>query len=75
MADQYLYDLYYSPESLAGFGGVDAVYLIVKNYGKFKISRNRIREWLKQQDTYTLHKPVRHRFKRNKVIVGGIDEE
>ena len=26
------------------------------------------------QDTYTLHKPIRRRFKRNRVIVGGIDE-
>ena len=75
MADQYLYDLYYSPESPASFGGVDAVYRTVKNDGKFKISRNKIRKWLKQQDTYTLHKPVRHRFKRNKVIVGAMDEE
>ena len=23
----------------------------------------------------TLHKPIRHRFKRNKVIVGAVDEE
>ena len=29
----------------------------------------------KQQDTYTLHKPVRHCFKRNRVIVGAMDEE
>ena len=75
MAEQYLYDLYYSPESPASFGGVEAVYRVVKNDGKFQISRNKIREWLKQQDTYTLHKPVRHRFKRNKVIVGAVDEE
>ena len=75
MADQYLHDLYYSPESPASFGGVDAVYRAVKNEGKFQISRNNVREWLKQQDTYTLHKPVRHRFKRNRVIVGSMDEE
>ena len=75
MADQYLHDLYYSPESPASFGGVDAVYRAVKNEGKFQISRNNVREWLKQQDTHTLHKPVRHRFKRNKVIVGSMDEE
>ena len=75
MADQYLYDLYYSPESPASFGGVDAVYRTVKNDAKFKISRNKIREWLKQQDTHTLHKAVRHRFKRNRVIVGAMDEE
>ena len=27
------------------------------------------------QDTYTLHKPARRNFKRNRVIVGGIDEQ
>jgi transposase InsO family protein len=27
------------------------------------------------QDAYTLHKPARRNFKRNRVIVGGIDEE
>ena len=68
-------DLYYNPESQGSFGGVDAVYRTVKNDGEFKISRNKIKNWLKQQDTCTLHKPVRHRFKRNKVIVGAMDEE
>ena len=28
-----------------------------------------------KQDTYTLHAPARRHFKRNRVIVGGIDEE
>ena len=27
------------------------------------------------QDTYTLHKPARRNFKRNRIIVGGIDEQ
>ena len=27
------------------------------------------------QDTYTLHKPIRRNFKRNRVIVGGIDQQ
>ena len=75
MVEQYLHDLYYNPKSPASFGGVDAVYRTVKIDGKFKISRNRIKNLLKQQDTYTLHKPVRHRFKRNKVIVGAMDEK
>ena len=75
MAEQYLHNLYYNPESPASFGGVDAVYRAVKNDGKFKLSRNKIKTWLKQQDTYTLHKPVRHRFKRNRVIVGAVDEQ
>ena len=54
MAEQYLYDLHYSPGS---FCGVEAVYCVIKNERKFQISRNKIKEWLKQQDTYTLHKP------------------
>ena len=30
---------------------------------------------VKTNITYTLHKPVRHRFRRNRVIVGAMDEE
>ena len=70
MAEQYLHELYYNPESPASFGGVDAVYRAARNDGKYKISRNKIKEWLNEQDTYTLHKPVRHRFKRNSYCGG-----
>ena len=28
-----------------------------------------------KQDTYTLHKPIQRNFKRNRVIVGGIDQQ
>ncbi len=28
-----------------------------------------------KQDTYILHKPIQRNFKRNRVIVGGIDEQ
>ena len=75
MAEKYLHDLYYNPESPASFGGVEAVYRAAKEDGKFQLSRNKIRTWLRQQDTYTLHRPVCYRFKRNRVIVGGIDKE
>ena len=75
MAEEYLHDLCYNPESPASFGGVEAVYRAAKEDGKFQLSRNKIRTWLRQQDTYTLHRPVRYRSKRNRVIVGGIDKE
>ncbi len=74
--EKYLSQLYYNPESPASFGGVDSIYRAVKNDRKYQISRNKIRQWLQTQDTYTLHKPVRYgRFKRNRVIVGRIDDE
>ena len=75
MAEEYLHNLYYNTESSASFGGVEAIYRAVKEDGKFQPSRNKIRTWLKQQDIYTSYKPVRYRFKRNRVIVGGIDKE
>ena len=75
MAEKYLHGLYYNPKSPASFAGVEAVYRAAKEDGKFQLSRNKIRTWLRQQDTYTLHRPVRYRFKRNRVIVRGIDKE
>ena len=59
MAEKYLHNLYYRPEIPAAFGGVEAVYCAVKDDGKYQISRNKIRTCLKQQDVYTLQKPVR----------------
>ena len=47
----------------------------MKKEGKFDINRTKIKEWLMKQDAYTLHKPIRRRFRRNRVIVGGIDEQ
>ena len=75
MAEKYLSQIYYNPESPARFGGVDSIYRVVNDEGKHQISRNKIRLWLQKQDTYTLHKPARYRFKRNRVIVGAIDEQ
>ena len=73
--DEYLSSVYYDSKRTGGFGGVDRLYQDVKKEGKFKISRKKIKEWLMKQDTYTLHKPMRRHFKRNRVIVGGIDQQ
>ena len=73
--DDYLASVYYDPKRSGGFGGVDRLYKDVKKEGKFNISRTKIKEWLMKQDAYTLHKPIRRHFKRNRVIVGGIDQQ
>ena len=39
--------------------------------GSFSGSRHFPKQWLQSQDTYTLHKPVRKKFKRRKTIVPG----
>ena len=36
---------------------------------------HQVKTWLQSKDTYTLHKPVRYNFPRNRVIVTGIDDQ
>ena len=73
--DDYLSSVYYDPKPSGGLGGVDRLYDDVKKEGKFDITWNQIKEWLMKQDTYTLHKPIHRRFKRNRVMVGGLDQQ
>ena len=72
--DEYLAQVYYNPKRSGALGGVERLYRDVKKNGKYAISRTQIKKWLMKQDTYTLHKPARRHYRRNRVIVGGIDE-
>ena len=45
-----LSSIYLDPSQPASFGGLDAVYRVVKEKGKSKISRKQVRDWLSQQD-------------------------
>lgn len=54
-------------------------YYNVKKPGSFtgihsfqKTTKKPVKTWLQSQDVYTLHKPVRKRFKRRKTIVPGL---
>ena len=73
--DENLSNVYYNPKRPGSFGGAESLYRDVKDEGRFKLSRKQISNWLMKQDTYTLHAPARRHLKRNRVIVGGIDEE
>ena len=72
--DEYLTQVYYNPKRAGALGGVERLYRDVKKDGKYDISRAQLKKWLMKQDTYTLHKPARRHYKRNRVIVGGMDE-
>jgi transposase InsO family protein len=62
-----LKNVYYDPRK--GFTGVND---LVQKTG---IPKSSVEEWLHSQDVYTLHKPIRHRFKTRRVIVSGIDDQ
>lgn len=57
---------YYDVASLGSFGGL-------KQIKPPKTSLKKVQEWAQSQPTYTLHKPVRKHFPRNRVVVQGLD--
>ena len=72
---QYLSSLYFDFKSPASFGGPEKLYQHIKDEGKYKIGRHRIRRWLQNQESYSLTWGARRRFKRSRVIVNGINSQ
>ena len=58
---------YYDQKLVGSYGGVAALRRVVPD--------KHVKRWLSEQDTYTLHKPVRRRFKRRCVVVGGPNQQ
>lgn len=71
--EQYLKKIWYDPRHPGSFAGATKLYEIVKKEGIYNIGLNRIKEFLQNQDAFSLQKKVRRRFKRRRVIVQGID--
>ncbi len=61
---------YYNPKLPGSLSGVDKFYRSQKD-----ATRREVRHWLRGEEAYTLHKPVRYHFRRNRVIVSGIDAQ
>ncbi len=59
---------YYNPGDPGSYGGIDPLVRASKH------KRKAVVDWLRTQDTYTLHKPVRKRFPRNRYVVFGPNE-
>ena len=65
--------IYETASNPGSFGGVDALYREAKR-NKLRVTRKQVSEWLSNKLSYTLHKPVRKKFKRNKMRVFYVDE-
>ena len=59
-------NVYYDPAAAGSYGGVRE---LVSKYG-----RKKAHDWLRSQDAYTLHKPIRHKFPRRKTYSKGIND-
>ena len=67
--EQYLHRKYYDPAFPGSFSGLDRFFQAVKKDGVYNISKKDLEEWLSSQDTFSVNRPVRRKFKRNRVIV------
>ena len=63
-----LHRQYYDQKRVGSYGGVAALQRVVP-------AERDVERWLSTQDAYTLHKPVRRRFKRRCVVVGGPNQQ
>ena len=69
---QLLEKLYCERHRPSALGGVERLYGAARHYG---LKRSQVIHWFEQQPSYTLHKPARKKFPRNKVFVNGLDEK
>ena len=72
MTDQYLRELYYNSD--VSYTGIQSLWHKIKE-DKKTIKYSELKEWLQEQEVYSLHKPVQKKFSYRKVIVNGIDNQ
>ena len=70
-----LNNLYYSADDTGSYGGVERLYRRAVEDQVPHITRNAVRDFLSRQRAYTLHKPARRHFPRNRIYVGSIDKQ
>ena len=61
--------IYFDSKNVGSYGGVDRLRRAAR------VPSYDAKNWLVEEDAYTLHKPVRRRFKRRRVIVGGMNQQ
>ena len=70
--NRFLSRVYISLEHAASFTGLDKLYHTVKSQFA-SVTRKEVRNWAESNLSYSLHKPSRRTFKRNKVYTPEID--
>lgn len=54
---------------------MDKLFRYVQQEGKYNISKYKVRNWLQRQEPCSLQRPLRRHYRRNKVVVAGIDDQ
>ena len=73
--EKLLTQYYFNPKNAAAFSGPYKVFRVLDKRYPGKFSLNFIKRWLNSQDSYSLQKQIRHRFKTANVRVTYIGEQ
>ena len=65
--------LYYDTKSNVSYSSIYKLYQAAKDVIPGITLRN-VKDWLKRQHTYTLHRPIKRKYARSKYFVSGIDK-
>ena len=68
---EYLENKYFDTSCPISFSGPTKILLYLKKKG-YAIGLHKIKHWLQDLDSYSLQRPLRHSFKRNRIISQGI---
>ena len=71
----YLEKIYFDPSHPGSFKGVNKLHKAIKDEGKYTIPLNKVKRWLQNQESFSLHKPLCRAFPHLKVIVGGLNDQ
>lgn len=72
--DKTLRRLYYDPKNPASYSSITKLYKACRLENPHVTYQN-VKDWLAGERVYSLHKPTRRTFKRNKSIVSRVDEQ
>ena len=71
----YLEKNYFDQSHPGSFRGANKLHKAIKDEGKYMISLSKVKRWLQNQESFSLHKPLRRSFDHLKVIVGGLNDQ
>ena len=73
MSAEVLSRIYHDPKDPGSLGGVERLLRRARQLHAPGVTRKTVKEYLRSEQAYTLHKPARRRFTSNHTYVAGID--
>ena len=68
-----LQTIYFNPNETGAFAGPQKVKQILKQKG-YNVPMKDIKQWLQDQDAYSLLRQVKYRFRRQRIVTSGLDD-